>query len=408
MRILYVIQRYGEDVAGGAEQYCREIAERMAARGHDIDVLTTCASSYTDWQNTFPAGTVEINGVTVHRLPVARPREHWQFARLDQRMRGGQRPRPIELQREWMRIQGPFAPRVPEWLRERSRTYEVVVFVTYLYWTTWAGLRAVAGCLPTILQPAAHDEPPLQNSLFDSMFRLPDGFALFTPEEADLIERRFHIAPTGAVVGIGVEFDEVTPDTFRAEFGLGDAPYVLYVGRVDPAKGASELFDFFTTFKERNPSDLRLVYLGDPVVTMPEHPDVITTGFVSGDMRHRAMAGALALVQPSYFESFSMVLTETFAQSRPALVQGRCEVLRGHARRSGAALPYEGFAEFEVALQMLVEDPARADEMGRRGRAYVEREYDWEVVLDRYEDLVTRVVGEWSPAVSESDAAARL
>ena len=30
MRLLYVVQRYGETIAGGAEQHCREMAERMA------------------------------------------------------------------------------------------------------------------------------------------------------------------------------------------------------------------------------------------------------------------------------------------------------------------------------------------------------------------------------------------
>ena len=89
-----------------------------------------------------------------------------------------------------------------------------------------------------------------------------------------------------------------------------------------------------------------------------------------------------------------MALSESFAQRRPALVQGRCEVLRGQARRSGAAIPYVGFAEFECALEMLRDDPGLADRMGAAGRAYVEREYTWDVVLDRYEGLIDRTVRE--------------
>ena len=39
MRILSVVQRYGDEVAGGAERHCRELATRLAARGHEVDVL---------------------------------------------------------------------------------------------------------------------------------------------------------------------------------------------------------------------------------------------------------------------------------------------------------------------------------------------------------------------------------
>ncbi|GIU90711.1 MAG: hypothetical protein KatS3mg010_1810 [Acidimicrobiia bacterium] len=80
-----------------------------------------------------------------------------------------------------------------------------------------------------------------------------------------------------------------------------------------------------------------------------------------------------------------MVLTEAFAQGRPGLVQSRCDVLLGHARRSGAAIPYAGFAEFEAALELLESRPGLADALGARGLAYVEAEYSWPVVLDRYE-----------------------
>ena len=39
---------------------------------------------------------------------------------------------------------------------------------------------------------------------------------------------------------------------------------------------------------------------------------------------------------------------------------------------------------------MLRADASLADAMGAAGRAYVEREYSWDVVLDRYERLLER------------------
>src|SRR5581483_5323403 len=113
--------------------------------------------------------------------------------------------------------------------------------------------------------------------------------------------------------------------------------------------------------------------------------------------RTDALAGAVALVQPSYFESFSMVLTEAWARRRPALVQGRCAVLDGQVRRSGGGLPYRGYAEFEAMVDWLVAHPAEARRMGEAGRRYVESRYDWDVVLRQYEHLLAGTVGRWEP-----------
>jgi glycosyltransferase involved in cell wall biosynthesis len=103
------------------------------------------------------------------------------------------------------------------------------------------------------------------------------------------------------------------------------------------------------------------------------------------------MAGSLALVQPSYFESFSLVLVEAWALAKPALVQGRCDVLEGHAQRSGGGIPYRGFAEFEAALDLVRSDAGLAGALGRAGRRYVERRYAWDRIIARYEDFLERI-----------------
>ena len=399
MRILYVVMRYGENIAGGAEQHARAFAERLADRGHSVTVLTTCASSYVDWDNAFPPGWTSCNGVAVCRLPVALARNPHLFGAFNARMSTASGVRPLSVQRDWMQMQGPYAPELVPWLRRHARSFDVVVFITYLYWTTWAGLRECAGKVPTLLHSTAHDEPPLRLSIFEEVLRAPDEFVFLTPEERELVHERFPSSPPGEVVGIGMETSNPgDADGFRRGFGLGTDPYLLYVGRVDPAKGAAELIDYFVAYKNRNPTsrdgaDLRLVLLGERLIDVPDRSDIIVTGFVDEATRDAALAGTLALVHPSYFESFAMVLTEAFAQRRPALVQGRCAVLNGHAHRSGAALPYNGFAEFEAAVDTLLASPELADALGRAGRRYIEREYDWDVVLARYERVLARVAG---------------
>jgi glycosyltransferase involved in cell wall biosynthesis len=357
-------------------------------------VLTTCAESYVDWANAYPHGWSELNGVAVFRTPVTKARNPHLFARFNSRISTAPGVRPLSVQREWMRMQGPYTPALVPWLRRHATAYDAVVFITYLYWTTWAGLQVCGGAVPTLLHPTAHDEPPMRLSIFQEVMRLPDAFAFLTVEEAELVHQRFPGAPPGNVVGIGVEMDQPgDADAFRRKFALGDTPYLLYVGRVDPAKGASELIEYFVAYKQRNPSDLKLVLLGELLVDDPGRADIVSTGFVDEATRNGALAGARALVHPSYFESFAMVLTETFAQRRPALVQQRCTVLDGHAHRSGAALPYAGFAEFEAAVDRMRNEPGLADAMGAAGRRYVEQEYDWSVVIARYEDALGAVTG---------------
>lgn len=392
MRLLHVVQRYGAEVAGGAELHCRQFATRLAGRGHEVEVVTTCARDYVTWANEYPPGAELLDGVTVHRLPTTRPRDLRLFGPLNARVTLGDRPVALHVQEEWMRAQGPDVESLAPWLDANAAGFDAVLFYTYLYATTSVGLARVAGRVPTVLHPTAHDEPTLGLAIFDGVFRLPDAFAFSTEEERELVVGRFRVSRPSAVVGIGFDLEaQGDGNAFRRRYDLGDDPYLVVVGRVDPAKGSSELFDFFAAYKQRHPGPLRLVVVGEPVDRPPPHPDLVVTGFVDDAVKRGAVDGALALVQPSYFESFSMVLAEAWVQGRPALVQGHCAVLAGHARRSGGAIPYRGFAEFEAAVELVTADPTLAGSLGRAGRRYVRRHFGWDTVLDRYETLLDAV-----------------
>lgn len=391
MRLLFVVQRYGHEVAGGAELLCRQVATRLAGVGHDVDAVSSCARSYVDWANEYEPGTADVDGVQVTRLPVGEARDARYFGPLNARVVYGHKPVPLHLQRAWMRAQGPFVPTLQPWLEEHGAGYDAILFFTYLYYTTWAGLPVAAALAPTVLHPTAHDEPPFYLELFETTFRHARMMAYLTPEEKELVRQRFGVG-TGPVVGVGLDLDARGEGSrFRAAYGLGDDPYLLFVGRLDPGKGSDELYDFFCAYKKRNPGPLRLAVVGDPVKPYEPHPDIVVTGFVDEQVKRDAYAGALALVQPSYFESFSMVVTEAWVQSRPVLVQGHCDVLVGQSRRSGGGLPYWGFGQFEAAIELLVGDPSLGAELGRRGRAYVEANYHWDVVLERYEAMLAKL-----------------
>ncbi|MBR6326968.1 MAG: hypothetical protein IKR61_09215, partial [Lachnospiraceae bacterium] len=71
-KICFVVQRYGEEVNGGAELQCREFAEHLAEY-YDMEVLTSRAVDYQSWENVYPNDTDALNGVTIRRFPVLHP-----------------------------------------------------------------------------------------------------------------------------------------------------------------------------------------------------------------------------------------------------------------------------------------------------------------------------------------------
>ena len=392
MRLLFCVQRYGDGVAGGSEAACRQVAERLAARGHEVEVVTSRAKSYVDWADHFDQGTTNLGGVTVHRLSVRGPRTPEQFGPLHGRVLNNPEL-PLFVQRDWLRTQGPDLPDLEPWLREHARRFDCAIFFTYLYPTTALGLAVAASYCPTVLVPTAHEEPMMDLRVFDQLFRAADGVVCLSDEELELVRRRFRHEPEAKVIGLGLDADVVSDERrFRDVYELGDRPYLVVVGRIDPGKGSDEAYRYFVEYKRQHEGPLAMVVIGEPIIELPDHPDVVVTGFVDEQTKVDGIAGAMALVQPSYFESFSLALCEGWVARLPAVVQGHCAVLVGQSRRSGGGIPYLNFPEFESAVRRLESDPALRQQLGERGRAYVLANYDWNVVAERYEAFIERMI----------------
>ena len=235
LRVALVVQRYGDEVSGGAETLARRIATLISG-DVDLTVLTTCALEYTTWENHYPPGATVIDGVAVLRFAVDAPRVPETFEEASRL--AYERPDDLELGRAWMHAQGPNASGLLEHLRDHGTSYDAVAFVTYLYAPTADGLPLVAD--RSVLVPAVHDEPPLRLRLFDEVFAGARILLFSTPEERELARDRFDVEDERArIVGLGV--DEPPP---RGEATLRlDRPYALYVGRLDLSKGVGDLID---------------------------------------------------------------------------------------------------------------------------------------------------------------------
>lgn len=392
MKILYCVQRYGEEIAGGAEAACRQIAERMSARGHEVEVLTTCALDYNTWADHYPEGVSQLGGVTVNRLPVRAPRRTDRFWPLHRRVTDGPAAA-LGVQHDWLRVLGPDVPSVSQWCARNAGRFDVAVCFTYLYATTGLAIRRLAEDLPVLLVPTAHDEPAFWLEVFRPEFDAASAVAFLTPEEEQLARRRGMRVRSSAVMGLGVEVSNGDGSRFRRRYGIdAGEQVVVYLGRLDPGKGPDELFRYMSHLWEHGRTSARLVVVGQPVIELPAHPLLTVTGFVDEETKADALAAATVFVQPSYFESFSLSLCEAWMQGRPALVQRRCEVLAGQIRRCAGGLGYSSLAEFEAGLARLLDDAELRQRLGAAGRRHVRDQYGWVQVLDRHEAQLRSLV----------------
>ena len=221
MRIAFVIQRYGAEILGGSEYHCRLIAERLATR-HEVEVLTTCARDYITWKNEYPEGSDRIRGVTVRRFASTRQRDIEAFNTYSEWIFSNDHTRDDEV--NWLEMQGPWCPALIEYLTRHHKSYDAIIFFTYLYAPTVLGLEVDPA--RSILVPTAHDEPAIRLGIYKEMFRLPTAIAYNTDVERNFLKSTFDIrAVAEETVGCGVDLMQGESDGWRCHrTGSGVAP----------------------------------------------------------------------------------------------------------------------------------------------------------------------------------------
>jgi len=379
LHVAFVTPRYGEDVVGGAEDLARRTAEELASRGIEVTALSTCAVDHHTWKDHYPPGVTMLNGVEVVRFPAETRLGEPKVRKAVQVVASGE---PAKKKEQELWLSGVVtSPKLFEHLRLDS-TYTHVIFLPYLFGTTYYGSRINPE--RSYIIPCLHDEPYAHQPLILEMLRSVKGLMFNSAGERRLAARLLDEKNPGPVVGMGFVQHGFDAAAFRDRFPVrGD--FLLYAGRREEGKNTPLLVDYFRRFSARKPGQLSLVLLGAGDVEVPCDCNsiIFDLGRVDEQVKWDAYGAAYAFCQPSYNESLSIVLLESWLAGRPALVNSGCDVTRKHAELSGGGLCFSDYESFEAMLVMLLDDRDRADRIGLAGREYVLSEYNWDSVVAR-------------------------
>ena len=340
-KIAFVAARYGKEINGGAEQHCRMLAERLVGQ-YDVEVLTTCLKNYRDGSSGFPEGEEMLEGVLVRRFATV-PVTPGQERRYARRAKGWRRFRHLlyrikvlpalsSVIKVWrpglkqdiesLRHSLFYSPGMVSFIRGNKDSYKAFIVFTVDYAPFY--FTAVEAGEKTIAVPTLHNaKVSFRPALTEAFSRIRyTGFN--TPAEQKLGKRIFGAAlGDSGIIGCGIETPEPALwEDVKKKYSLPDR-YLLYIGRVDGSKTGRILSYYGEYRRSGDPAPLPLVLAGG-IYDRPEDMDgIILTGYVSEEEKRSILQHASLFINPSYYESLSLVMRRS-----PPLLHGRKKLHR--------------------------------------------------------------------------------
>jgi len=187
---------------------------------------------------------------------------------------------------------------------------------------------------------------------------------------------------------------------FRSQYGLGENPFLLFVGRLNRIKGPDLLLRAFGELKDLF-SNYHLVFAGPDEGMLRElrqmslefsvKDRVHFLGYLGNDDKIRAFYAAELVVIPSRQESMSIVVLEAGIVETPVLVTDQCGLdeiaVIGGGRVVSASV--EGLKD---GLTTMLGDSGKLPVMGRNLREFVRKRFGWDTILDYHLALYHNVL----------------
>lgn len=172
----------------------------------------------------------------------------------------------------------------------------------------------------------------------------------------------------------------------RARYGIGDAPYILFLGRLNAIKGPDLLLDAFARIADKHPG-LLLIFAGpdggmldvmqQKLTAHGLSGSVLFTGYIGGSDKVALLRSATLLAIPSRREAMSIVVLEAGVCETPALFTNACGLEEFAA--AGAGTMVEPSAEgLAAGLSSMLSKPEASKAAARKLKHIVLDRFTWD------------------------------
>ncbi len=194
-----------------------------------------------------------------------------------------------------------------------------------------------------------------------------------------------------------------------SQFGLTSGRYILYVSRLEPENNALGAIQAYKMVKTEMP----LVIVGDApyaddykrqLKETAAGSNVIFTGYQFGEAYQEFQSNCYLYIQATEVGGTHPALIESMSYGNGVIANGTPENIEvvGDA---GVIFEKNNFEDLARILSELLSSPDKISELGERAKDRVARNYSWDSVVARYEELIGALVSGKSDLTSVASEA---
>ncbi len=358
---------------GGFETFAEQLSTRLVARGHDVTVY--CRAHYVSPRQ------LEYRGVRLKVLPTIR---HKYFDTVVHSFISS--------------------------LHATTKSYDAALVCNAANAFITPVLR-LAGTPVAINVDGLEHKRKKWNFVGRNYYLLAERLAVWLPNETvtdarviqEYYQARYGAAST--MIAYGAEVERRTDRAAVRQWGVEPNRYVLYVSRLEPENNAAMVIEAFK--RVRTPHKLLIVgdapYAHEYIRELRERARrdrrIIFTGFVFGDAYRTLQQNAYCYVHATEVGGTHPALVEAMGYGNCVLTLATPENVEVVGE---SGIHYSDVKDLEAKLQRVLRDGAIVNAYRQRAQLRAREFYDWEYVVDRYEELFARMAGRLSTHGVES------